>query len=222
MTDPLQRFAATFAADTDAPDDVGIDAAQSDLPQDAMMRLAETYRQDPEEVEQSDEPVDDSADEPADQAEPDEPDEQQQIEVDPEVRRVYGEVVEDLGLNDDTAQALLERMSPVIVQRQHQQAAELREQWAAQARADRELMARLPLAKSALRQFGDAELRTLLNRSGLGNHPAVVRLLVRVGKALGRGPRQVAEREADRPRATAAASDPLARLATTYRERHDQ
>jgi hypothetical protein len=42
----------------------------------------------------------------------------------------------------------------------------------------------LSVAKKALDAFGTAELRTLLNESGLGNHPEIVRLFFRAGKAI--------------------------------------
>jgi hypothetical protein len=43
--------------------------------------------------------------------------------------------------------------------------------------------ANLGLARQALQRFGDDELRQLLNRSGLGDHPAVLRAFARAGRA---------------------------------------
>jgi hypothetical protein len=40
------------------------------------------------------------------------------------------------------------------------------------------------VAKKALDAFGTAELRSLLNESGLGNHPEVIRFMFRAGKAI--------------------------------------
>jgi hypothetical protein len=40
------------------------------------------------------------------------------------------------------------------------------------------------MAKTALKQFGSPELVKLLNDSGLGNHPELVRVFVRAGKAI--------------------------------------
>jgi len=61
--------------------------------------------------------------------------------------------------------------------------------WAASASSDKEyggdkLTDSLSSAKKALDAFGTPELRTLLNDSRLGNHPEVIRLLVRAGKAI--------------------------------------
>jgi hypothetical protein len=40
------------------------------------------------------------------------------------------------------------------------------------------------VAKKALDAFGTTELRSLLNESGLGNHPEVIRFMFRAGKAI--------------------------------------
>ena len=62
-------------------------------------------------------------------------------------------------------------------------------EWAATATADKEyggdkLTESLTVAKKALDTFGTPELRTLLNDSRLGNHPEVIRFMVRAGKAI--------------------------------------
>lgn len=64
-----------------------------------------------------------------------------------------------------------------------------RTEWADAARADKEfggdqLEANLGAARKALDAFGTPELRGLLNESGLGNHPEVIRFMVRAGKAI--------------------------------------
>ena len=71
------------------------------------------------------------------------------------------------------------------------------EDWRKSAKADKEIggekfAENLKVAESAIKQFGDADLRALLkspspeNPNGLaiGNHPAVLRFLNRVGKAI--------------------------------------
>lgn len=62
-------------------------------------------------------------------------------------------------------------------------------EWAASATADKEyggekLTESLATAKKALDAFGTPELRSLLNDSRLGNHPEVIRFMVRAGKAI--------------------------------------
>ena len=42
----------------------------------------------------------------------------------------------------------------------------------------------LAVARKALETFGTPELKALLNESGLGNHPEVIRFFYRSGKAI--------------------------------------
>lgn len=64
-----------------------------------------------------------------------------------------------------------------------------REQWAQASNTDKEfggekLAENLSVAKTALDKFGSPELKQLLNDSGLGNHPEVIRFFYRAGKAI--------------------------------------
>lgn len=61
--------------------------------------------------------------------------------------------------------------------------------WAEQSRADKEFGGdkfdeNLGVAKKGFAQFGTPELGKLLKESGLGNHPEVLRMNYRIGKAL--------------------------------------
>ena len=110
-------------------------------------------------------------------------------EYDAEVINNFSEVAKELNLSQDAAQKLLDKMAPIVEQRQIQQIEQVRTQWAEAARADKEfggekLSENLAVAKKALDQFGTPELRTLLNESGLGNHPDVIRFMFRAGKAI--------------------------------------
>ncbi|PQV51861.1 peptidase [Paraburkholderia sp. BL21I4N1] len=63
------------------------------------------------------------------------------------------------------------------------------DEWAQQTTTDKEiggdaLSENLGVAKKALDSFGSPALKTLLNQSGLGNHPEVVRFMVKAGKAI--------------------------------------
>lgn len=110
-------------------------------------------------------------------------------EYDAEVLKNFSDVAKDLNLTQDAAQKLLDKMAPIVEQRQIQQIEQVRTQWAEAARSDKEfggekLSENLAVAKKALDQFGTPELRTLLNESGLGNHPDVIRFMFRAGKAI--------------------------------------
>ena len=60
------------------------------------------------------------------------------------------------------------------------------EEWGAVVKADPELgkAENLALAKKTVDTFGSPELRDLLNSTGMGNHPEVVRLMQKIGKAI--------------------------------------
>jgi len=64
-----------------------------------------------------------------------------------------------------------------------------RTQWAEASNTDKEfggekLAENLAVAKVALDKFGSPELKQLLNDSGLGNHPEVIRFFYRAGRAI--------------------------------------
>jgi hypothetical protein len=60
------------------------------------------------------------------------------------------------------------------------------ETWGEQVKADKELgtAENLATAKKAIDTFGTPELRDLLNTTGMGNHPEVIRLALAVGRAI--------------------------------------
>jgi hypothetical protein len=108
---------------------------------------------------------------------------------DDKVIEQFSEVAKELDLPQDAAQKILDKVGPVLAQRQLEQVEAIRSQWTESAKSDKEfggqkLDESLAAGKKALDQFGTPELRTLLNESGLGNHPEVIRFFVRTGKAI--------------------------------------
>jgi hypothetical protein len=98
-------------------------------------------------------------------------------------------VAKELNLSQDAAQRLLDAVGPKMVERQTAQIEAIRNGWADSSKSDREfggekLSENLGVAKKALDAFGTAELRTLLNETGLGNHPELIRFMFRAGKAI--------------------------------------
>lgn len=72
--------------------------------------------------------------------------------------------------------------------KQRAEAAATKATWAKLTQADPEiggdkLPTTLTLARRALEKFGTSNLKAVLNESGLGNHPEVIRLLARTAKA---------------------------------------
>lgn len=65
----------------------------------------------------------------------------------------------------------------------------VQQQWVEQVKSDKEiggaqLDQNIAVAKQALDAFGTPELRNLLNSTGFGNHPEVVRAFYKIGKAI--------------------------------------
>lgn len=102
---------------------------------------------------------------------------------------MYSEVAKELNLPQEAAQKLLDKVAPVVEARQLQQMEAVRKQWADTSVTDQEfggekLSENLSVAKKALDAFGSPQLRELLEKSGLGNHPEMIRLMYRAGKAI--------------------------------------
>lgn len=111
------------------------------------------------------------------------------VSFDEGVIGAFSEVAKELNLPQDAAQKVLDKMAPVIQARQMEQFEAARNQWAADTKADKEfggekLDENLATAKKALDTFGTPEFRALLNESGFGNHPEVIRVFYRAGKAI--------------------------------------
>lgn len=101
----------------------------------------------------------------------------------------FSEVAKELNLSQTNAQKVLDVMAPAIAERQQAALQAMTAEWADSARADKEfggdkLDENLAIAKTALEKFATPEFRTLLNDTGLGNHPEVLRVFVRAGKAI--------------------------------------
>lgn len=101
----------------------------------------------------------------------------------------FSEVAKELNLSQSAAQKVLDKVAPVIQARQLEQIEAVRTAWAESAKTDKEfggdkLNESLSVAKKALDQFGSPELKKLLNESGLGNNPEVIRAFYRAGKAI--------------------------------------
>lgn len=101
-------------------------------------------------------------------------------------------IAKELGLSQDEAQKVADIGAKMALKWETRQADAVQAasaEWAAAATSDKEyggdkLTESLGTAKRALDAFGTPELRTLLEGSRLGNHPEVIRFMVRAGKAI--------------------------------------
>lgn len=111
------------------------------------------------------------------------------MEFDEATIGVYAEAAREAGLSQEAADIVLNKIAPHLAQQQAARLAEARNDWAQQSRADAEfggekLDENLAVAKKAVEAFATPELKTLLEQSGLGNHPEIIRLFYRAGRSL--------------------------------------
>lgn len=110
-------------------------------------------------------------------------------EFDDRVLTEFSAVAKDLNLTQEAAQQMLDRIGPALEARNAARISEAAAEWAENSMADKEfggaaVEQNLAMAKKALDTFGTPELRDLLNETGLGNHPEIIRVLYRAGKAI--------------------------------------
>lgn len=113
-------------------------------------------------------------------------------QLDKEATDELAGIAKELKLSQEEAQKVADIGAKMAQKWGNQQAEAIQKaaaEWAASATADKEyggekLAESLSTAKKALDAFGTPELRSLLNDSRLGNHPEVIRFMVRAGKAI--------------------------------------
>jgi hypothetical protein len=96
------------------------------------------------------------------------------------------------GLNNEQAQDLLNREDATLktfIANQNETLAKVSQEWKQQAMTDKEIGGpdfnkNVEMAHRAIKQYGNETLINYLNESGLGNHPDVVRMFMRIGKAM--------------------------------------
>ena len=110
-------------------------------------------------------------------------------ELDPEVLTAFGEVAKELNLPQEAAQKVLDKVAPVMQERQTKAVEQVKLDWANESQSDKEfggegLNDNLTVAKQSLDAFGTDSLKSLLQETGLGNHPEIIRFMYRAGKAI--------------------------------------
>ena len=109
--------------------------------------------------------------------------------LDPEVLTAFGDVAKELDLPQEDAQKVLDKVAPVIQERQAKMLEQVRADWANESQTDEEfggeaLTENLNVAKQALDAFGTDAFKSLLQETGFGNHPEIIRFMYRAGKAI--------------------------------------
>lgn len=111
------------------------------------------------------------------------------VDFDPEGLKAFEDFAKENGLSNEAANGLLGKLAPVMAERQQAAHTAMIEGWLSQSQTDKEfggpkLQENLSVAKKAMDTFGTHELTKLLNDSGLGNHPEIIRAFYRAGKAI--------------------------------------
>ena len=101
----------------------------------------------------------------------------------------YSVVAKDLNLPQAKAQELLVKMTKTVADRQQSRLVEATAEWGRASAADAEFggdkfNSNLKTASGLVDRFGTKEFKALLRDTGLGNHPEVIRFMVRAGTAM--------------------------------------
>jgi hypothetical protein len=110
------------------------------------------------------------------------------VELDSKAADEFTAIAKELKLSQADAQ----RIADVAARMQQKQAethVEMVKGWADQCKTDKEfggdnLQQNMSVARKAIDTFGSPELKALLNNTGMGNHPEVVRFAFKAGKAI--------------------------------------
>jgi len=123
------------------------------------------------------------------------------VEIDADTLQEFEAFAKEKGLDQESAQAIADfgpKLAAKFAAKQVEAVEQATQLWADAAKADKEfggdkLNENLSVAKKAVDAFGTPELRALLGKyhptenpkgTGLGNHPEVIRMLFRAGKAI--------------------------------------
>ncbi|GAL57161.1 hypothetical protein EV102420_06_00350 [Pseudescherichia vulneris NBRC 102420] len=114
-------------------------------------------------------------------------------ELDATALEQFEPIARELNLTNEQAQKMVDlygtQILPMVQKQQAEAWQKTTEQWAADVKADKEiggdkLTANIGVAQRALETFGTPDLKEYLNASGLGNHPELIKVFVKVGKAM--------------------------------------
>lgn len=110
-------------------------------------------------------------------------------EYNPEIVSKFSELAGKHKLSQEAAQEILGEMSKQLNEIQSNAIDALRTQWQDEVRGDKEiggdkLPETLSVAKKALSQFGDESTLKMLNESGFGDHPGVIKMFYKIGKEI--------------------------------------
>lgn len=110
------------------------------------------------------------------------------VAIDKTAADEFTAIAKELKLNQADAQKVAD-VGAKMAQRQAEAHAQLVESWVESVKTDKEiggdkLAENLAVARKAIETFGTPELKDVLNATGFGNHPAVIKAFYKAGMAI--------------------------------------
>jgi hypothetical protein len=111
------------------------------------------------------------------------------VELDKAAADEFTVIAKELKLDQASAQKLAD-VAAKQAQRQAEAHKKMVESWVESVKTDKDiggdnLEQNLGIARKALEDFGTPELRDVLNATGFGNHPEIIKAFYKAGKAIG-------------------------------------
>lgn len=114
------------------------------------------------------------------------------VELDKESIKAYADIAKEAAVTSEQAQKLLDWYAKTSQEKGNAQMKvweDTNKQWVDQAKTDKEyggikFDTSIKTAKAALAKFGNSEFTEALKLTGMGNHPEMVRFLVKVSSAI--------------------------------------
>jgi hypothetical protein len=114
------------------------------------------------------------------------------VELDPAKLETFTPLAKELNLSQENAQKLLDVYADTEIARAEtaqQEWDELQDGWVSEAKEDKEIGGdnwneSVAMCAKAVDAFGTPELKEMLNFTGAGNHPELIRMFAKIGKAV--------------------------------------
>jgi hypothetical protein len=111
------------------------------------------------------------------------------VQVDSHIAEQFGDICRDLNLSQSAYQKIVAKMGPVMAERQAARLEEVKKEFLAQGRADKDMgganwATTKAEASKAYVKFVDPETRAFLKQTGLDCHPGIIRAFHNVQKAV--------------------------------------
>jgi hypothetical protein len=188
-TEPKGAEDVIFDKDAEATDEADSVGADEDKAEDAASEDTASEEDTSEESEDAESDEDQEAGAPEDYGDFEIP---EGMELDEKAMEEFVPIAKELDLNKEQAQKLVSLYSEQAkanITAQQEEYADVREDWIKEVKADKEVGGKnfdesIGTAREALKNFGSPELTELLNETGLGDHPQVIKFFHKVGSAL--------------------------------------